>query len=229
MALSLDGTTGISASGNITGGNVIASGSLIVGSFSPLSLSTAGNVTGGNLITTGLISGGNITITTGSITVGSIINGNANGVGNIGNATGYYNTAFIKATSAQYADVAEKYSSDFAYLPGTVLDFGGNEEVTNTTVSHSTKIAGVVSTNPAYLMNADAFGDIVVEVALLGRVPCRVVGNINKGDRLVSSEIPGVAQALDPALYQPGCIIGKALELYNSDQVGTIEVVVGRV
>ena len=90
-------------------------------------------------------------------------------------------------------------------------------------------IAGIVSTNPAYVMNAGAIGDAVVEVALLGRVPCSVVGTINKGDRLVASQIPGVAQALNSALYQPGCIIGKALENYSSEQVGTIEVVVGRV
>ena len=65
-------------------------------------------------------------------------------------------------------------------------------------------------------------------VALMGRVPCRVVGTIRKGDRLAASAIPGVATALDPAQYQPGCIIGKALEDYNSDNPGIIEVVVGR-
>ena len=85
-----------------------------------------------------------------------------------------------------------------------------------------------MSTNPAYIMNAGADGESVVQVALLGRVPCNVVGIISKGDRLVSSDIPGVAQALNPTLYNPGCIIGKALENYNSNQVGTIEVVVGR-
>jgi hypothetical protein len=57
---------------------------------------------------------------------------------------------------------------------------------------------------------------------------CSVVGNIQKGDRLVASDIPGVAERLDMAKYEPACIIGKALESYNSDQIGTIEVAVGR-
>jgi hypothetical protein len=67
-----------------------------------------------------------------------------------------------------------------------------------------------------------------IEVALVGRVPCQVVGNIIKGDRLVSSSTPGIATRLDMSQYQPGCIIGKALEDYNSETVGTIEVAVGR-
>ena len=81
----------------------------------------------------------------------------------------------------------------------------------------------------SYIMNAGAGGNAVITVALLGRVPCRVIGPIAKGDRIVSSDIPGVAQALDPALYQPGCIVGKALESYTDTAVGVIEVVVGRI
>ena len=152
----------------------------------------------------------------------------ANGVGNIGTSTTYFNTVFAKATSAQYADLAEKYTADVEYEPGTVVSFGGDAEVTKSTTNGDRRVAGVVSTNPAYIMNAGADGESVVQVALLGRVPCNVVGIISKGDRLVSSDIPGVAQALNPTLYNPGCIIGKALENYNSNQVGTIEVVVGR-
>jgi hypothetical protein len=74
-------------------------------------------------------------------------------------------------------------------------------------------------------MNSSAVG---LPVALTGRVPCRVVGTIRKGDRLVSSDQEGVATVLNPAKYLPGSIIGKALEDYNSDTVGIIEVVVGR-
>ena len=65
-------------------------------------------------------------------------------------------------------------------------------------------------------------------VALTGRVPCYVVGKISKGDRLVASDISGVATVLDMDLYQPGCIIGKALEDYDSQEIGRIEVAVGR-
>jgi cell shape-determining protein MreC len=71
-------------------------------------------------------------------------------------------------------------------------------------------------------------GSVGLPVALTGRVPCRVIGAIQKGDRLVTSGIKGVATVLDPAKYQPGCIIGKALENYDSDTVGVIEVAVGR-
>ena len=78
-------------------------------------------------------------------------------------------------------------------------------------------------------MNAGLDTDAVATVALTGRVPTKVTGTIAKGDRLVSSDIPGVACRLEQVNYQPGCIIGKALENYNQDGIGTIEVVVGRV
>lgn len=77
-------------------------------------------------------------------------------------------------------------------------------------------------------MNSDQVGNNVLPVALTGRVPCLVTGIINKGDRLVTSDIPGTATVLNPDQYQPGSIIGKALETYNSDQPGVIEVAVGR-
>jgi hypothetical protein len=140
-----------------------------------------------------------------------------------------YGTVFSgKATTAQYADLAEMYVSDSDYPPGTVVNFGGNKEITATVTTHSQKIAGIVSTDPAYLMNSIQVGEHVLPVALTGRVPCRVIGKINKGDRLVSSNILGVAQALEVTLYQPGVIIGKAIESYDSNEIGTIEVAVGR-
>ena len=162
------------------------------------------------------------------VTASGLENSQGNGVGNIGNSSVYFNTVFAKATSAQYADLAEMYVADAVYEPGTLLDFGGNHEVTATTTSHSTAVAGIVSTNPSYLMNATQTGNHVVAVALVGRVPCRVIGTFNKGDRLVASDITGVATGLDMLKYQPGCIIGKALEAYDSTEVGTVEVAVGR-
>jgi hypothetical protein len=133
------------------------------------------------------------------------------------------------ASTALYADLAECYLSDAEYQSGTLLEFGGTQEVTRTVLSHSVRVAGVVSTDPAYLMNSGLEGTFVSNVALTGRVPCFVVGNIKKGDRLVSSDIPGVATALDINKYQPGSIVGKALEDYDSDQVGIIIAVVGRI
>jgi len=171
----------------------------------------------------------NIWVSSGGIALtGNIVNNGANGTGNIGSSTGYFNTVFAKATSAQYADLAEMYCADAEYTPGTVLEFGGKEEVTATTQSHSTRVAGIISTNPSYLMNSTLTCVNAVEVALVGRVPCQVVGTIAKGDRLVASSTPGTATRLDMDQYQPGCIIGKALEAYDSNTVGIIEVAVGR-
>jgi hypothetical protein len=231
-ATTLNSTT-VSASGNITANP----SSFFIGNGSQLT-GIAGGGGGGSSITNGT---SNITVSLNSnITVGvtsasivtfttsGIVNNMGNGVGNIGNSTGYFNTVFAKATSAQYADVAEKYVADKIYPPGTVVEFGGNAEVTITTVSSSPAVAGIISTNPAFIMNAGENDINAVVVALLGRVPCRVVGDIKKGDRLVSSDIPGVAKKLNPAEYQPGCILGKALENYSSSEPGVIEVIGGR-
>ena len=143
----------------------------------------------------------------------------------LGTNTAWWTITYSKAVQAQYADLAENYTSDSDYAPGTVLVFGGEAEVTQSTASHDPRIAGVVSTNPAYLMNGAEPG---VPVALQGRVPCRILGPVSKGDRVVASHIAGVAQALDPQQYQPGCIIGKALQAIDSTDISIIEVVVGR-
>ena len=154
------------------------------------------------------------------------------------NNTGYYadpagtsNFNYIQGTAqyANYADLAEKYTADVAYTPGTVVVFGGDQEVTISTASHCRNIAGVVSTDPGYLMNYKCKGDISVAVALQGRVPCLVRVQINKGDLVASSDIDGVAQKLNDANYQVGCVIGKSLENINNDSTQLIEVVVGRV
>ena len=163
---------------------------------------------------------------TSGITTPAILNAGANGVGNIGSSTTYFNTVFAKATSAQYADLAEMYVADSSYVPGTVVEFGGEFEITQTTISHSTAIAGVISTNPSYLMNSTQSGEHVLPVALTGRVPCQVQGPVKKGDVLVSSVIPGVAQRIG-VNYQPGCVIGKSLETITTTEIKTIEVVVG--
>ncbi len=130
------------------------------------------------------------------------------------------------ATTAQYADLAENYVADFQYEPGTVLIFGGGKEVTQSRSPDNNKIAGVVSTAPGVLMNKDCEGEFVVALAFTGRVPTKVKGTINKGDMMVSSNIEGVAVASDNP--QIGTVIGKALENYDSEEVGVIEVVVGR-
>jgi len=157
------------------------------------------------------------------VSLSSITKTGSNGVGNIGSSTSTFNTIFAKATSAQYADLAEMYVADLEYSPGTVLSFGGEHEVTLGSVNDS-RVAGVVSTNPSYIMNSGLAGEHVVAVALTGRVPCRVLGTVRKGDMMVSAG-NGYAQAEE--LPKIGAVIGKALEDFDGD-VGVIEVVVGR-
>ena len=129
------------------------------------------------------------------------------------------------ASSASYADLAEKYSSDDDYQPGTVVMFGGEKEVTASVGTATTKVAGVVSTDPAYLMNSAAQG---VAVALKGRVPCFVVGPVSKGDLLVTSHVPGVARVSDT--WIGGAVIGKAIEDCPIDgEVRIIEIAIGSI
>ena len=136
------------------------------------------------------------------------------------------NVLSTTASSARYADLAEKYTTDQEYEPGTVMTFGGTHEITHCTKSHDRKVAGVISTNPAYMMNSTAEGQYL---ALQGRVPCKVIGPIEKGDLVVTSDVSGFGEKLDDTRYQPGCVIGKALESIEYWEEQVIEVVVGRV
>ena len=113
--------------------------------------------------------------------------------------------------------MAEKYTADKEYEPGTVLVFGGESEVTECTVFCDSRLAGVVSTEPAHLMNDGIEG---VAIALKGRVPCKVEGPVKKGDILVTGPIAGTATALRPDSATPSawCVVGKSLE--NSDEAG---------
>jgi hypothetical protein len=173
--------------------------------------------------TNGITASGVLTINSGGNTT-AIINGGSNAAGNIGSSTGYFNTVFAKATSAQYADLAENYSADAEYPPGTVVIFGGTDEITVSNLSHDPRVAGVISTQPAHLMNAAKSG---LSVALTGRVPCRVQGPVAKGDRLVNVDT-GIAGKFDPALGEFGCIVGKSLEDVTDQQVVLVEIAVGR-
>jgi hypothetical protein len=233
----------VSASANVTGGNILTgglisatgtvTGSSVLGSV----VSVSANITGGNILTGGLISAtGNVTasnvIINGTAAAGSavlIVSGNiqvtgTNAVANIGSVTTYFNTIHGKSTTAQYADLAELYVADSLYLPGTVLDFGGANEVTLSSVASSARVAGVVSTAPAYLMNGMIQADTAVALALMGRAPASVTGIVRKGDMMVSAG-NGVAQACaTPAM---GTVIGKSLEDFDGG-AGMIEIVIGR-
>jgi len=228
-------------SGNsITLGNIVlknTSGNVL--SFFGPDGTTPGTLSSNNVDTTTIAngtssmaviaSGGNIRANVGGATIatfwsGGINNGQANGVGNIGTSSSYFNTIFAKATSAQYADLAEMYAADANIEPGTVVCFGGSEEVTSCTEEACKRVAGVVSTNPSYIMNSAQEGDYIVAVALTGRVPTKVIGPVRKGDMMVSTADGRARAEPDPRV---GTVIGKALEDFDGTE-GVIEVVVGR-
>jgi len=229
------GTGGlIVATGNITGGNLVTGGVLsVTGNIS------AGNINAGNLLTANYstavittaaqpnitsvstsftnltfanaqtISGNNMTLTTGANTL-------------LGTITGNWSLSAGSKLQATYADLAEYYEADNEYEPGTVLEFGGDKEVT-LAQAMTPRVAGVVSTNPAYVMNSTCKGEHIVAIALQGRVPCKVRGTIRKGDLLIS-DVGGFARPSSIPLM--GTVIGKSLENFEGE--GVIEVAVGR-
>jgi len=150
----------------------------------------------------------------------------------LGSSSLKFNRVFAIETSAQantalYADLAENYLADANYEIGSVVIFGGEQEITVTKLKDDRRVAGVVSEKPGYLMNAGAEGEFVTAIALQGRVPVNVVGIVKKGDLLVTASIPGYAIVNnDPKV---GTVIGKALQAKDDPGYGTVEAVVGRV
>ena len=229
-------TNGVTATGNVSGGNILTTGLI----------SATGNITGGNLTIAQITSNGNLSVTGAANVIGNIYSDanlianvavytpvishtGPNATGNIGAVGSIFNYVFANtfaglATSAQYADLAECYLADEHYAPGTVLSFGGSAELTISLTDQDPTIAGVVSTKPAYRMNSALEGKHVVALALTGRVPCRVQGQVSRGDMMVSAGNGRARAEKNPVI---GSVIGKALESFDGE-IGTIEVVVGR-
>jgi hypothetical protein len=208
--------TSLAVTGNISAGNVSAT--TFTGALSGAA-TTAGTVTTAaqpNITSVGTLTslgvGGALTTT--QLTAGA--NTTA------GNITGNWTLTAGSRLTATYADLAEYYEADVKYLPGTVLMFGGEKEVT-LAEDGTSKVAGVVSTNPAYVMNSTCPG-LLTAVALQGRVPCKVRGKISKGDMLISGGNGFARPNQFPAM---GTVIGKALEDFDGYE-GVIEVAVGR-
>ena len=138
------------------------------------------------------------------------------------------------ARQAKYADIAERYHADDVYEPGSVVVFGGIEEITQTTIIADPRVAGIISTDPYLIMNSphreeEKNDQYHPPLALAGRVPCKVIGPVSKGDLMVSSGVPGHAQSWKSSEHPPcGSVIGKAIENFNGE-TGIIEVVAGRV
>jgi len=205
--------TSLGVNGTLTAVNIIANSGLITGTLATAaqpnitSVSTSfTNLTFANAQT---ISGNNMTLTTGANT-------------NTGTITGNWSLSSGSKLTATYADLAEYYESDKPYEPGTVLEFGGDKEV-RIAEDGTTRVAGVVSTDPAYVMNSRCRGKYIVALALQGRVPCKVRGTIYKGDMLISGGDGYARPTTHPYI---GSVIGKSLENFEGE--GVIEVAVGR-
>ena len=202
--------TVVSVAGNITGSNITTGGLVNAGT----TVSATGNITGGNLITAGLLSTASITKT------------GSNAVGNIGSSSNYFNQVFATATTALYADVAERFAADEVLEPGTVVELGGSQEITRALTDLSENVFGVISTRPAYTMNGGAGEDSThPKVAMTGRVPVNVVGIIRKGDRLVAAGA-GLARAARPGEATAFNVIGRSLVDKHTTQQGTVEAIV---
>jgi len=156
----------------------------------------------------------------------AIVNGAGNAVGNIGSSSSYFNKVFAQSTTALYADVAERFAADAIYEPGTVVELGGWAEITRVQNDASDTVFGVISTRPAFTMNGGAGdNDTHPPVAMTGRVPVKVIGIVNKGDRLISAG-DGVARAAQPGEATSFNVIGRALSSKSTTGVGTVEAIV---
>ena len=237
----------VSAVGNVAGTYFIGNGSQLTGISAAVSVSkiesglsnvqiasananiTMAVSTTSNVVvvsTTGITTLGSLTLNTGNAATTAVVNGAGNGVGNIGSSTGYFNRIFAVATSALYADVAERFESDELLDPGTVVELGGSKEITRSRVELSENVFGVISTRPAFTMNGGAGEDDThPAVAMTGRVPVKVTGIINKGDRLVSAG-DGIARAAQPGEATSFNVIGRALVSKSTNDLGTVEAIV---
>ena len=199
-------TGNINAASYVTVGATEAASSTTTGALRVAGgVGVAGAVYAGSFVTAGNISGGNLIATSGNVTANYLIG---------------------TAIQAQYADLAERFAADAHYTPGTVLSLGGAQEVTLSTVDAGDDVFGVVSTDPAYLMNSEAGSDEThPAIALSGRVPVRAIGKIAKGDRLVSAG-NGLARTGVPSELTPFNVIGRSLENKDDDQEGTVYAIV---
>jgi hypothetical protein len=235
----LFGSGVVSGIGNITGSYLFGNGSQLTGLSSAVSVTKIENGTsegaigsaGANIaFTVAGVANVMVLATTGAVVTGlntpSIEHTGTNAVGNIGSSSSYFNRLFATATTALYADVAERFAADEELAPGTVVELGGVAEITRSKQDLSENVFGVISTRAAYLMNGGAGEDNThPPVAMTGRVPVQVIGVVRKGDRLVSAG-DGVARAAQPGEATAFNVIGRALVDKPTPGPGTIEAIV---
>ena len=212
-------TVGVNQDAKISVGT-LAAGVVIQNQTTDGNLSLAVNDNGVNTVALSIIG------STGQVGVVGLVNLNANGVGNLGSSSSYFNTVFATATTALYADVAERFEADELLAPGTVVELGGEKEITRSLIELSDTVFGVISTRPAYTMNGGAGNDEThPKVAMTGRVPVQVIGNVNKGDRLVSAG-NGLARAAQPGEATAFNVIGRSLETKHFNGSHVVEAIV---
>jgi hypothetical protein len=236
---SISATGNITSLANIVGQFFVGNGSQLTGLGSAITVqkftngTSEGNIgiPGGNAnISIGGVANVAVFTTSGAvfsgITVPSIVKSGSNAVGNIGQTDNRFDTVFARATSASYADVAERFAADEVMEPGTVVELGGANEITRAQSELSDQVFGVISTRPAFTMN-DASGDDITHpaVAMTGRVPVKVVGIVRKGDRLVSAG-NGLARAAARAEITPFNVIGRSLADKCTPELGMVEAIV---
>ena len=240
IAVSSSSNTSISTAGNVVGSYFLGNGSQLSGLSAAVSVTKFGYGTSeGNAGS----SGGNINFNVGGtsnvlvlssstayfgsdVSVSAIQKTGSNAVGNIGSSANYFNRVFATATTALYADVAERFAADELLEPGTVVELGGEKEITRSQQDLSENVFGVISTRPAYTMNGGAGEDDThPPVAMTGRVPVKAIGIIHRGDRLVSAG-SGVARAAQPGEATAFNVIGRSLENKHLEELGTIEAIV---
>lgn len=144
----------------------------------------------------------------------------------LGSSSSWYSTVYATAVQSLYADFAERFEADDYYEPGTVVEIGGEKEVTLAVNELSDDVFGVVSTNPAHLLNSNAgSNETHPPIAVNGRVPVKVIGRVRKGDRLVSAG-KGYARSGSKAEITPYNLIGRSLESKTDDGKGTVMAIV---
>ena len=235
----ISATGNVTSAANIAGTYFIGNGSQLTGLSLGVSVTkfvngtSEGNIgaSGGNINfdvggTSNVVVIDTSTLYVNTANVASISKSGTNAVGNIGSSTNYFNQVFATATTALYADVAERFAADDLLEPGTVVELGGTAEITRSTQDLSENVFGVISTRPAYTMNGGAGEDNThPKVAMTGRVPVKVTGYIRKGDRLVSAG-SGLARAAQAGEATAFNVIGRSLVDKHTPELGTIEAIV---
>jgi|TARA_X000001036_G_scaffold80063_1_gene71765 hypothetical protein len=234
----LTALTGANVTGEVTNAataNAVAGANVsgtVSSATSATSATTAGTVTTAaqpNITSTGTLTSltvsGALDVLAGTLTADTLTTGANTTAGSI---TGNWTLTAGSKLESTYADLAEYYNGEEDYESGTVVCFGGSKEIHVSDVKCSNRVAGIVSTNPAYIMNQSQTG-IPVAVALQGRVPCKVTGKCEKGDIMVHDGQGGATAWYNVAtIMKPGVVIGKAIAEKTNSELSIIEIAVGR-